>query len=135
MNFSDQKIEPFVFGKQGIFLSKEDSIKTLRINSYYFFIASAILLAGFMIISISERNVSYFSLLILFFGLFYSIVGYAIRFLKSRIASLLALISFSSLILTRILERDIGGLFFISLIYLVASIRTVKASFYYHKIT
>jgi hypothetical protein len=134
MNFSDKKIEPFVFGRQGIFLSKEDSIRTLRLNSYYFFVASIILVVGFIIIVISERDISNFSLLILFFGLFYSIVGYSIRFLKSRIASLLALISFGSLILIRLLEKDIGGLFFISLIFLAASIRSVKASFYYHKI-
>lgn len=133
MTFIDKKIEPFVFGRQGLFFSKEDSAKALRQNSYYFFVASAILFVSFIFFTFSKKDLTNFTVLILCFGIFYLIIGYAIRVLKSRIASILALISFGVLVIIRVIEKDIGGIFFFSLIFLAAAIRSVKASFYYHK--
>ena len=133
MTFFERKIEPFVFGRQGLFFSKEDALKALKLNSYYFFVASAILIISFTFLTILKKDLTYFSVLILSFGIFYLIVGYAIRVLKSRIASILALISFGILVIIRVMEKDIGGIFFFSIVFLCAAIRSVKASFYYHK--
>jgi hypothetical protein len=133
MTLIDKKIEPFVFGGQGIFSSKEDSAKSLRQNSYYFFIASAILFVSFLFFIFPKKDLTTFTFIVLFFGIFYLIIGYAIRVLKSRIASILALISFGILVIIRIIELDVDGIFFFSLIFLCAAYRSVKASFYYHK--
>ena len=133
MTFFDKKIEPFVFGKQGLFFSKEDALKALRLNSYYFFVASAILFVSFTLLIILKKDLTYLTVLILSFCIFYLIVGYAIRVLKSRIASILALISFGVLVIIRVMQKDIGGTLIFSLIFLCAAIRSVNASFYYHK--
>ena len=128
-----RSVEPFVFGKNGVILTKEDARKVLKDNSYYFFVAGFMLLVAFILIAISGRKISSSAISIPLFGIFWLAIGYSIRKFGSRIASLLALITCCNVILTRAWEGDIGGLFFLSFIFLAASYRSTKASFVYQK--
>jgi len=129
----DKKIvEPFnLVGRRSQIFSKDEAAKILRENSYYFFVAAAILLGLSAFIRPTDICIS--RAYIIRFGVFYLVLGFCIRKLKSRIASLLALGSFGYVIFSRIIQNDIGGLSFIALIFLAASYRSVKASFFYHK--
>ena len=133
MKALSRPIEPFVFGKNGVILTKEDARKVLKDNSYYFFVAGFMLFAAFILIAISGRRMSSSVILIPLFGIFWLAIGYSIRKFRSRVASLLALITCCNVILTRTWEGDIGGLFFLSFIVLAASYRSIRASFVYHK--
>lgn len=134
MNIPRKAVEPFnLFGEKALISSKEEATKILRDNSYYIFVAAFILLGLFVALTIKNIDVGVSKTIILIFGLFYLCLATAIRILKSRLASILVLTSFGYVILSRILILDIGGLFFFSIIFLAASYRAVRASFFYHK--
>ena len=129
----DKKIiEPFnLVGRRAQIFSKEEAAKILKDNSYYIFVAAAMLLVISIFIGQVDVGISQAYLLVV--GLFYCALGLCIRKFKSRVASLLALTSFGYVFVTRILEHDTGGLFFFTFIFLAASYRAVRASFFYHK--
>ena len=125
-------VEPFnLVGRRSQIFSKKAAEKILKDNSYYIFVAAALLFV--LSIFIGSIDIGISQEYIVGIGVFYLILGFCIGTLKSRIASLLALGSFSYVIISRIFENDIGGLFFFTLIFLAASYRSVKASFFYHK--
>ena len=125
-------VEPFnLVGRRSQIFSMEEASKILKDNSYYIFVAAALLLGlsvfiGPMDIAISQEY-------IIGIGVFYLVLGVCIRKFKSRAASLLTLGSFGYVFIERILHNDIGGLFFFTFIFLAASYRSVRASFFYHK--
>jgi hypothetical protein len=126
MNF--YPVEPLVFSPIS---SKEEAETILKDNSYYIFIAAFISFTVFLLSVLYELDIhqKYY----LSYGIYLFILAIAIRQLKSRIASTLALISFSEIIISSILESDIGGVSIFSFLFLAASYRAVKASFFYHK--
>jgi len=131
---SEKTIEPFnIIGERSWILSKKDAAKILTDNSYYIFVAAFMTLCLFLFLSFKPIDIGYSKTYLLIFCIFYFVLGVAIRRLQSRIASILALMSFGFVVLSKILEQDIGGFTFISLIFLAASYRSVKASFFYHK--
>ena len=125
-------VEPFnLVGRRAQIFSKEEAAKILKDNSYYIFVAAALLLG--LSAFIGSKDIGISRQYIVGFGLFYLVLGSFIRKFKSRVASLVALTSFGYVIITRIFQYDIGGLFFFTFIFLLASYRSVKASFFYHK--
>ena len=121
-----------LFGPNALIYTKEEASKILKDNSYYIFVAAIMLIVLFCIGKITKTELGVLESIMLVFSIYYFILGFAIRVLKSRIASILALVSFSYAVISRLLTADVGGLFFFSLIFLAASFRCVKASFYYH---
>ena len=94
--------------------------------------AAFIVFGVFVAQTIKNADIGVSKTIILIFGIVYLFLATAIRILKSRLASILALISFGYVILARILTHDIGGFFFLSFIFVAASYRAVRASFFYH---
>lgn len=128
-------IEPFVFGERGIIYTKADAERVLKDNSYYFFVAAFILLV-FGVLFVVHNEEKYYSVSAFLFCIFYILIGLCLRKLKSRAAAILALLSVGNLILVRILDAGInvlGGFSWILFLFLAAAIRSVKASFIYHR--
>jgi len=126
-------VEPFnLVGRRAQIFTKEEAVEILKDNSYYIFLAAAILLG--ISIFIGPTDIGFSQVFLIGGGLFYCVLGVCIRILKSRVASLLALASFGLVFITRILENDIAGAFIFTFIFLAASYRAVKASFFYHKV-
>ena len=127
-------IEPFnLFGERSWILSKKDAANILTDNSYYIFVAAFITLGVFLFLTFKPVDIGYTKTYLLIFSIFYFVLGVAIRRLQSRIASILALLSFGLVVLSKILEQNLDFFTFISFIFLAASYRSVKASFFYHK--
>lgn len=138
MNFAQRikTVEPFnLFGERAIIYSKDEAAKILKDNSYYIFFAACLMTGIFVFLSFNPVAIGFSKNIILLYGIIYFVLGIAIRYLKSRVASILAMLSFGWVILLRIIENDTGGSFFLSFIFLAASYRSVRASFYYHKHT
>jgi len=134
INQPSKPVEPFnLVGENSLIFSKEEVEKILRDNSYYIFVAAFLMGATFIFLSFNPVDVGISKASILIYGIFYSIIGVSIRYLKSRIASFLALASFGWALFSRVIGQDAGGLWFFTFIFMAASYRSVKASFYYHK--
>ena len=134
MNETRKAVEPFnLFGERSLIFTKEEAAKILRDNSYYFFLSAAILLGGFTLLLFTKGEIFVSRTTILVLSVYYFFLGVAIRYLKSRVASILALVSDGSIVVSRIIDLDIGWLFFLTFIFLAASYRCVKASLFYHK--
>jgi hypothetical protein len=126
-------VEPFnLVGRRAQIVVKKEAVKILRDNSYYIFLAAAIHLGISIFIGAMDIGIS--RVFLIWIGLFYCILGVCIRILKSRVASLLALASFGYALITRILEKDIGVFLIFYFIFLAASYRAAKASFFYYKV-
>ena len=98
-NENKKNVEPFnLFGLRSVIHSKDEAAKILKDNSYYFFVIT-VLLASIYIISSIADNTYADNIKLLVLSIYYLILGVAIRLLKSRVASVLALISFISVIL------------------------------------
>jgi hypothetical protein len=124
-------VEPFnLFGETALISSKEEAAKILKDNSYYIFVSAFILLGLFVAQMIKNTDIGVPKTIILVIGLLDFCLATAIRILKSRLASILALTSFGYIILSRIFIHDTGGFFVFSIIFLAASYRAVRASFF-----
>jgi hypothetical protein len=121
-------VEPLVFSPIS---SKEEAKKILKDNSYYIFVAAFMSWAVFLLSILFEHESQHKHYLI--YGIYYFVLAIAIRKQKSRTASIVALITFGLVIIGRVLENDIGSVFGFSLIFLHASYRSVKASFFYKR--
>ena len=127
-------IEPFnLVGENSLIFSKNEAEKILRDNSYYIFVAAFMMVAIFVLLVFKPVDIGFSKTILLIFGVFYFILGAAIKYLKSRVASILALASFGWALLSKIMCQDTDGWWFFTLIFIAASYRAVKASFYYHK--
>ena len=127
-------VEPFnLVGRRSQIFSKKEAAKILKNNSYYFFVAAIFNFGLFTLLTINPIDVGISNKVILLFGFIYLVLGFSIRKLYSRLASIMGFMIFGWIILSRIIENDIGGFFFFSLIFFAASYRSIKASFYFHK--
>ena len=127
-------IEPSnLFGESSLIYSKEEAGKILRDNSYYIFVAAFMALTLFVIAKIPKMKLDMLGNILLILSIYYFIIGVTIRVLKSRVASVLALISFGYAAISNILTNGFSIWFIFSLIFLAASYRCVRASFFYHK--
>lgn len=125
-------VEPFnLVGRKSLIFSKQEAAKILKDNSYYIFVAAALTLGSSIVSGSIDIGASRQYLIGV--GLFYCLLGICIRTFKSRIASLLALASFGYVFTTNILQDGTGGFYIFTLVFLAASYRSVKASFFYHK--
>ena len=131
-NHDKKSVEPFnLVGRRSLIYSKEEAAKILKDNSYYFFIAAALALgasifAGSINIEVSQKFLIGISII-------YFLLGFCIRKYQSRIASLFALINFGYVFVVNILQNGRSGFCLFTLIFIAASYRSVKASFFYHK--
>ncbi len=131
---SPKIVEPFnLFGERSIIYSKEEAKKILKDNSYYFFVLSLIPLCTFLFMSIKGFDIGLPKIYVLALGIFYFSLGIAIRKFQSRIASVIAFITFCWIIIIRVIDSDMGGFFFMTFIFAGAAYRSIKASFYFHK--
>jgi len=129
----DKKIEPFnLVGERSLILTKEEAAEILKDNSYYLFIASGILLGAWGVLLVTSKDISVSKCTIFMAGIYFFILGLAVRYLRSRIASILALVGFGCVSVSRIMLHGIGSLAYL-FIFLAASYRCVRASFFYHK--
>ena len=127
-------VEPFpLFGEKSLIKSKEHAEKIAKDNSYYVYVTGSILFVSFLLTKILDIELGMGNNLLLFLAILYVILGFSINKFKSRIASLTALILFFHATLTRIITKDIGGLFFINIILVSAAYRAVRATVYFHE--
>ena len=137
MNIYQRKntIEPFnLFGENSLIFSKDQAEQILKDNSYYILFASFMMVAISLLTTLYPVDIGISKKVIIIYGIFYFILGISIRYFKSRIASLLSLISFCSALISKIIEQNTNdGWWLFVLIFIAASYRAVKASFYYHK--
>ncbi len=128
-------IEPFnLVGENSLIFSRQQAEKILRDNSYYIFVAAFIMFTVDLFLILKPVDIGISKTIILICGIFYFVLGVSIKYLKSRIASILALASFTLDLFFKIMEqRTNNGWWFFTLIFIAASYRAVKASFYYHK--
>jgi len=134
MNENKKAVEPFnLFGERSLIYTKDEAARILRDNSYYIFISTALLLAGFSLLLFTKREIFVSKTTVLAFSIYYLFLGVAIRYFKSRVASVLALASYVYVAASRIIDLDMGGLFWGTLIFVAASYRCIKASLFYHK--
>jgi len=127
-------IEPFnLFGENSLISSKDEADKILKDNSYYIFVAASIGLGSVIFAKLFNLDLGFPLTTPFIMSLFLFILGFCIRQFRSRVASILALLSFGEVLISRILENDKGGLFFTTFIFVAASYRAVRASFVYHK--
>ena len=128
-------VEPFnLIGRRSLIYSKEEAAKILKDNSYYIFVAAAIpiFISIYLFATNINTDISYGYLLSA--GIYLCLLGVAIRVFKSRVASILALVSFGNLFISKILHINSKGFFiFVLFVFLAASYRAVRASFFYHK--
>jgi hypothetical protein len=117
-------VEPFnLFGENSLISSRDD----------YIFVAASIGFGTVIFIKLMNLDLGISLTTLLIMSFIYFILAFSIRRFKSRAASILALLSFSYVLISRILENDTGGLFFFTFIFVAASYRAVRASFVYHK--
>ena len=127
-------VEPFpLFGGESIIHSKEQAVRVLKLNSYYIFVAAFISLFGFVSISIFNLNIGISGEYVLLFALILFTIGSCIRWLKSRVASVISLIIFLFSFFWNLYERGFAGFYILTLLFIAASYRSTKASFFYHK--
>ncbi len=134
MNFHQPKkaIEPFnLFGERSLIYSKDEAVKILKDNSYYIFVASAMAFGFFAFVYFSPADVGNSKFIFLIVGLLYLSIGLAVRKLQSRVASIFAFLCFGSLFLQKLIDYGLGGSF-LAMIFLAASYRCIRASFYFH---
>ncbi len=130
INQTKKPIEPFnLVGENSLIFSKEEAEKILRDNSYYIFVAAFMMVAISILLVFKPVDIGISKITILIYGVFYFILGAAIKYLKSRIASVLALASFGWALLSKVIEHDTDRWWFFTLIFMAASYRAVKASF------
>jgi hypothetical protein len=126
-------IEPFpLFGVESIFHSKEQAVKVLKYNSYYIFAAGFICLFINFVSTIGEMNIGIDNKYLLLFTGFSFGITYFIRKHKSRAATILSLLIFSSAFIFNYYKSGFGGFYLFTLLFIAASYRSLKASFYYH---
>ena len=92
INQTKNSIEPFnLVGENSLIYSKEQAEKILKDNSYYIFVASFMMVAISLLITIYPVDIGISKTIILIYGFLYFILGVAIKYLKSRIASISAI--------------------------------------------
>ena len=127
-------IEPFpLFGIESIIHSKEQALKVLKFNSYYIFVAAFISLFGFLSISLFNLNIGITGEYVMLFTLLFFTIGFLIRWLKSRVASVISLLIFSFTFFWNFYESGFAGYYILTSLFIAASYRSTKASFFYHK--
>ena len=110
-------VEPFpLFGVESIIHSKEQALKVLRLNSYYIFLAGFFGLFGFSAIEFFNVDIGMSSTYVLLFAFVFFAIGFLVcwRFLRN------------------IYESGFAGFSIITLLFIAASYRSAKASFFYH---
>jgi len=133
---NDKKtVEPFnLIGRRSLIHTKEEAANILKENSYYFFMSAAITSGISVYLFFAGKNDIGFTTFLLVLGLFYLIMAICIRSYKSRIASILLLANFGYIFIRGLLNAN-GLSFVISFVFLTSAYRTVKASFYYHRVS
>lgn len=134
MEENRRRIEPFcLFGNDSIIYTKEEAAKVVMDNSYYFTIAGSLILVLLLFSLLSKKvpgeSIQY---LIIMASLYLSLT-LALRKLKSRVAAISILLIIVWALLPRLMQLDIGGTFVFNLLFLAAAIRSVKATFFFHK--
>ena len=126
-------IEPMpLFGVESIIYSKEEALQILKSNSYYIFVAAVIMLFGFIGIAFFDLKIGITSTYALIWSFVYFAIGFLIRIFQSRVASITSLLIFSYIFISNFIESGISGLAIFSIIFIAASYRSTKASFFYH---
>jgi len=88
MNENRGAIEPFnLFGELSLTYTKKQAARILRNNSYYVFASAFILLGGLVILFFTKREIFVSRTTMVAFVIFYVFLGAAIRYFKSRVAS------------------------------------------------
>jgi len=127
-------VEPFpLFGVESIIHSKEQALKVLRLNSYYIFIAGFFGLFGFFAIEFFNVDIGISGTYVLFFALVFFAIGFLVCRCQSRVASIISMAIFLFTFLRNIYESGFAGFSIITLLFIAASYRSAKASFFYHK--
>jgi hypothetical protein len=134
MEYRKSLFEPFpLFGVESIIHSKGQALKVLRLNSYYIFIAGFLGLFGFFAIEIFNVDIGVSSTYALFFAFVFFAIGFLVYRCQSRVASIISIVIFLYTFLRNIYESGFAGFSIITLLFIAASYRSVKASFFYHK--
>jgi len=127
-------VEPFpLFGVESIIHSKEQALKVLRLNSYYIFIAGFFGLFGFIAIKFFNVDIGMSGTYVLFFAFVFFAIGFLVCWWQSRVASIISMAIFLITFLRNIYESGFAGFSIITLLFMAASYRSAKASFFYHK--
>ena len=127
-------VEPFpLFGVESIIHSKDQALKVLKFNSYYIFIAGFFSLFGYFAIEFFNLDISMSGAYLLFFALVFFIIGFLVYWHQSRVASIISMVIFLVTFVGNIYESGFAGLSIITLLFIAASYRSAKASFFYHK--
>ena len=129
-------IEPFpLFGVESIIYSRDQALKVLKSNSYYIFVAGFMTLFIYLASKFFNLNIGKSETYLLCFIIVFFTIGFLIRWCQSRVASIISLLLFSYTFITKFAVEGFGGSFMFTLIFVAASYRSIKASFYYHKST
>lgn len=134
MEENRKRIEPFcLFGTDSIIYTKEEAAKVVMDNSYYFIVAGCIPLVV-LLFALFGKTVPGFTIpYLIIMATLYFFLAFVLRKLKSRVASILLLAGVVWALLPSLVQLDIGWSFIFNLLFLTASVRTVKATFIYHK--
>lgn len=126
-------VEPFpLFGVESIIHSKEQALKVLRLNSYYIFLAGFFGLFGFSAIEFFNVDIGMSSTYVLLFAFVFFAIGFLVCWRQSRVASIISMVIFLYTFLRNIYESGFAGFSIITLLFIAASYRSAKASFFYH---
>ena len=127
--------EPFpLFGIDSTIYTKEQAAKVATDNSYYFIVAGCIPLIFATFFALSGLSVPGLSIsYLVFIAIFYLSMAFAIRSLKSRVASILVLAATIWAFISCFIVSDHGGFILFHLVFLAASARAVKATFIFQK--
>lgn len=134
MEENRKRIEPFcLFGNDSIIYTKEEAAKVVVDNSYYFMIAGFLILVLLLFALLGKRVPGESIHYLIIMATLYLSLTLALRKLKSRVAAISILVIVVWALLPRLIQFDIGWSFIFNLLFLAAAIRSVKATFFFHK--
>jgi len=134
MEENRKRIEPFcLFGTDSIIYTKEEAAKVVVDNSYYFIVAGCIPLVISLFALFGKRVPGLTIPYLIIMATLYFSLALVLRKFKSRVASILLLAGVGWTLFPRLVQLDLGWSFIFNLLFLAASVRTVKATFFFHK--